>query len=69
MLSSVFAERDSIEESLVSVKIIKSAPDCASRSKSLEFFGAGIKNFRIESYSKKYENLDHPHNDLSLIHI
>jgi len=27
------------------------------------FFGAGIKNFRIESYSKKYENLDHPHND------
>ena len=27
------------------------------------FFGAGIKNFRIESYSKKYENLDHPYND------
>lgn len=27
------------------------------------FFGAGIKNFRIESYSEKYENLDHPHND------
>ena len=27
------------------------------------FFGAGIKNFRIESYSKKYENLDHLHND------
>lgn len=26
-------------------------------------FGAGIKNFRIESYSKKYENLDHSHND------
>ena len=27
------------------------------------FFGAGIKNFRIESYSKKYKNLDHPYND------
>ena len=28
------------------------------------FFGAGIKNFRIESSSKKYENLDHPYNDI-----
>ena len=27
------------------------------------FFGAGIKNFRTESYSDKYENLDHKFND------
>lgn len=26
-------------------------------------FGVGIKNFRIESYSKKYEDLDHKHWD------
>ena len=27
-------------------------------------FGVGIKNFRIESASKKYDNLDHPKNNL-----
>ncbi len=27
------------------------------------FFGAGIKNFRVESYSDKYENLNHKLND------
>ena len=29
-------------------------------------FGVGIKNFRIESGSKKYENLDHPKNHLRI---
>ena len=28
------------------------------------FFGVGIKNFRIESMKDKYNNLDHPKNDL-----
>jgi O-antigen ligase len=27
------------------------------------FFGVGIKNFRVESYSDKYHNLDHKFND------
>ena len=28
------------------------------------FFGVGIKNFRIESIKDKYNNLDHPQNDV-----
>jgi O-antigen ligase len=31
--------------------------------KDNKVFGAGIKNFRIESFSKKYSNLDHKQND------
>lgn len=31
--------------------------------KDNKFFGVGIKNFRIESYSKKYDNLEHKQND------
>tara|TARA_Y100000768_G_scaffold340681_1_gene284702 strand:- start:972 stop:2228 length:1257 start_codon:yes stop_codon:yes gene_type:complete len=31
--------------------------------KDNKFFGAGIKNFRVESYSEKYANLDHKQND------
>ncbi len=31
--------------------------------KDNKFFGAGIKNFRTESYSKKYESLNHKLND------
>ena len=31
--------------------------------KDNKLFGVGIKNFRTESFSKKYENLDHPLNN------
>ena len=31
--------------------------------KDNKFFGVGIKNFRVESYSEKYADLDHKQND------
>ena len=31
--------------------------------KDNKFFGVGIKNFRVESFSKKYDDLDHKQND------
>ena len=31
--------------------------------KDNKLFGAGIKNFRVESFSKKYDNLNHKQND------
>ena len=31
--------------------------------KDNKIFGVGIKNFRVESFSEKYDNLDHKEND------
>ena len=33
------------------------------------YFGVGIKNFRIESFSERYENLDHSEPERRVIHI